>query len=138
VIQCQVSAPAFYWGSRQQTQHPVFVQGSVGMTCSKQEGVKVDLDIELQGLPARRQRELRQGGDVLTYTLFLNPNYTLAWGDGSAGTRPITDSISLKSKDQTLTRTYILYGRLDGGEGAATGRYLDAVVTRLNYTASCQ
>ena len=139
-VQCQVRAPAFFFGRIDQTYlpAPMYVQGSVAVSCTKQRGLSVDVELELRGLPGEVTRELRQDTETLTYAFFLKSNHTIPWGDGSAGTQPITDSLKLRDNDTAVTKTYTLYGRLDGNQGGSPGRYFGAVVPRLFYTPACK
>ena len=140
--QCEISAPLYNFGRHPMTASsaPIRTQGSISLTCTKliQQGFPVNVDIELQGLPPRPSRALRgHEGEDLTYALFLEPALTRAWGDGSSGTYAILDNIELRGNDRVLSRTYVLYGRVDGGQQGSPGRYLGSIASRLRYTVSC-
>lgn len=95
--------------------------------------------LDLAGNPPSVPRELRStAGSQLSYGLFLDAPLTLTWGDGSGGTYPMTDAIELKGNERAVTRSYMLYGQVDGGQQGDAGRYLDAVAVRLRYTTSCK
>ena len=140
---CEISAPLFTFGRQEMTSTspPILTQGSVSVTCTKniKPGFEVNVDIDLSGIPPRLPRLLRSGqSDQLNYNLFLEPARTIAWGDGSNGTQPITSSMQLKGNDRVLTQTYSLYGRVEGGQQGEVGRYIDAIAARLRYTLKCK
>jgi spore coat protein U-like protein len=138
---CEVAAPLYTFGRQEMTDStpPILAQGTASITCTKliQQGFPVTISLELSGIPPRVPRELRAAQGQLNYGLFLDPPHTLVWGDGSAGTHAIEDTIELKGNTRTVTRNYMLYGQVDGGQQADAGRYLDAVAVRLRYTTSC-
>jgi spore coat protein U-like protein len=139
---CEVSAPLYTFGRQELTSssNPILSQGSISVTCTKtiQQGFRVNVGIDLTGIPPRLPRLLKSGqSDQLNYNLFLEPARNIAWGDGSNGTQPITDLMVLQGSTRVLTRTYSLYGRVDGGQQGGAGQYFDAIAARLRYTLSC-
>ena len=140
---CEISAPLYTFGRQQMTDvtPPIRAQGMTSITCTKlvKPGFLVTVDVDLAGIPPRVPRELRStAGSQLSYGLFLDAPLTLTWGDGSGGTYAIKDFIEMKGNERVVTRNYMLYGQVDGGQQGDAGRYLDAVAVRLRYTTSCK
>ena len=141
--QCEVSASLYDFGRHEISSitPPIRTQGSISVTCTKLAlpGFLVSADIELQGLPPEESRNLRgKEGDELTYGLFLDAALTRVWGDGTGGTRTISDVIEMRGTNRVVTRTYLLFGRVNGGQTGRPGRYLGAVASRLNYRLTCK
>ena len=139
---CTVSAPVFSFGRHPITgsTNPSLAQGSVTVNCDKniREGFLVTISLDLSGLPPADPRQLTSGqGSLLEYGMYLDPMRTRVWGDGSRGTDVITDTLEMRGGVQNVSRTYLLYGTVTGGQPATTGNYLGAINAELRYGAIC-
>ena len=140
---CTVSAPVFSFGRHPMTgsTDPIHAQGSVTVNCDKniQQGFLVTVSFDLSGIPPADPRQLAAAqGNLLDYGLYLDPTRTRVWGDGSRGTDVISDTLEMRGGVRNVTRTYLLYGRVTGGQPATTGNYLGAINAEMRYGASCE
>jgi spore coat protein U-like protein len=87
-------------------------------------------------------RLMSSGSHLLVYNLYVDPNRTIVWGDGSAGTQVINDSYLLLPVIQALgppqirtteTRHYPVYGRIPARQNAYVGNYSDTLIVTVNY-----
>ena len=137
--QCQVNAQVFDFGRHQMstTAPPIDSNATISVTCTRvaQEGLSVDVEFELKGLPAEPDRQMRDqiGGGYLRYNMFVDPARTRYWGDGSQGTSTFPGTILLDNRNRVGTLVFRLYGRVDGGQVVLPGQWLGAVVSRLEY-----
>ena len=119
---------------------PIYAQGSVTVNCDKniQQGFLVTVTFDLSGIPPADPRQLTSGpGDLLDYGIYLDPTRTRVWGDGTRGTDVITDTLEMQGGTRNVSKTYLLYGRVNGGQPAAIGNYLGAINAEMRYGASC-
>ena len=140
---CTVSTPVFSFGRQPMTgsTNPIYAQGSITVVCDKiiQQGILVTITFDLSGLPPADPRELASGqGELLDYNVYLDPTRTRVWGDGTKGTEAISDVIEMRGSARHESKTYLLYGRVNGGQPAATGNYLNSINAEMRYGVSCQ
>jgi spore coat protein U-like protein len=98
---------------------PLDVAGSITHNCPRQRPVQILLD--RGGSATFTPREMRSGGEVLAYNLYLDPPSTPGariWGDGSGGTYGYAGSGRV---------TVPLYGRVFPLQDVAVGTYSDTV-----------
>jgi len=74
-------------------------------------------------------RGLRSGAMNLFYNLFSDATRLVIWGDGSAGTSPVTQFISAQNYNQRHT----VYGRVFVGQYPDTGNYADAPIVTIEF-----
>ena len=139
---CQVYTPVFSFGRRDlvSTQNPIYASSAIDVRCVKtiDPGFEVTVDFDVSGLPPASPRELAASESRLTYNLYLNAAMTDRWGDGTGGSQTIKDAIELKGNIRDVTRTYLLYGRVDGGQQGEIGFYEGVVAARLDTRMSCK
>jgi spore coat protein U-like protein len=68
----------------------------------------------------------------LRYQLYRDSGYSQIWGDGSAGTFTVTDTISL-GLIFPITRNYTVYGSIAANAAYSVGSYSDPVVVTVTY-----
>lgn len=74
------------------------------------------------------RRMTRGGGtDQVHYQLYQNASYSIAWGDGSAGTSTVTGTGTGSS--QLLT----VYARVQPQTTPMAGTYTDTVIATITY-----
>lgn len=85
--------------------------------CVSQQPVRVSLD---RGQSATfAARELRLGGEVLRYNLYLDAARITIWGDGTGGTAVYTST-------RNMLRATV-YGRIPPGQDPVVGTYRDTI-----------
>ena len=139
---CTVSAPVFAFGRHPMSGsiEPILAPGSITVSCDKivQQGTPVTITFDLSGLPPSDPRQLSSGqGAQLDYAIYLDPTRTRVWGDGTRGTETISDILEMQGNIRTASRTYQLYGKVNGGQPAVTGAYLNAINAEMRYGTSC-
>lgn len=143
--QCQVSAQVFDFGrhTMSSTSPPIHSNGTISVTCTRvaQNGLSVDVEFELKGLPPDPARQMRdQIGAYLAYDMYVDPARTRYWGDGTQGTATFQSTCLLDDRNRVCTIPFVLYGKVHGQQGATPpGQWLGAVVSRLEYRfANCR
>lgn len=137
--QCQVNVPVFNFGrhSMSSDSPPIDTSGTISVTCTRaaQEGLSLEVQFELKGLPPDPTRQMRDriGGGYLRYFMFVDPARTRHWADGSQGTSTLQGGCLLDNRNRVCTIPFLLYGRVDGGQVVLPGQWLGAVVSRLEY-----
>jgi len=79
------------------------------------------------GNPA--SRAMRSGAVNLFYNLFSDVTRFVIWGDGSAGTSPVTQVIEGRKYD----KRHAVYGRVFAGQYPDTGSYADAPLVTIEF-----
>ncbi len=79
------------------------------------------------GNPA--SRAMRNGAVNLFYNLFSDAARFVIWGNGSAGTSPVTQFISAKK----YKKTHAVYGRVFFGQDPDPGSYADALMVTIEF-----
>lgn len=120
------------------TAPPVYTHGTISVTCTRhpQDRLSVNVEFELNGLPAETDRQMRDqvGGAYLRYNMFVDAARTRYWGDGSQGTEFFQSTCFLDERNRVCTVPFALYGKVDGGQQLVPpGKFLGAVVSRLEY-----
>lgn len=141
-VVCNVTTPVFAFGrhSLTQTTDPIYAQGSITVSCEKilLPNVPMILTLELSGIPADDPRELASEQPArLEYNLYLDAVRTRVWGDGSRGTEIISDSLLMPGGTRDVSKTYVLYGRVNGGQAATGGNYANAITAEMRYGITC-
>ena len=141
--ECQVSTPLFNFGRHEMslTAAPVLAESTVSVTCTRARvpGLTVRVDFDLLGLPSDPGRLMRdRESGLLRYDMFVDSGRRQFWGDGSGGTKTITDRLDLNDVQPIVTRTYQVYGTVYGQQRADPGQWLGFVSVRLEYETKCK
>jgi spore coat protein U-like protein len=99
--------------------------GSVTITCTKGNGVTVDLDLGSHASGAVRR--MAGGPDFLTYELYKENAHTNVWGSG------VPNSLATGGAPSKAARTFTVYGNLVGGQDVGAAAYSDTVLATVNY-----
>lgn len=78
-------------------------------------------------------RQMANNTERLGYNLYLDHNRTVIWGDGNGDTSYIKDFIVTNGKNNPITRTYTIYGRLPALQDVPSGNYLDSLQINIDY-----
>lgn len=89
--------------------------------CPPGQPLRVSLDPGSSGVFAAR--EMRQGGEVLLYNLFLDAARTVVWGDGTGGSS-IGPGVTTRSGGTTSAW---VFGRIPAGQDVVAGAFADTV-----------
>lgn len=113
---------------------PLDSVATVTVSCSGQPGEAVSyrIGVSAGGSGSTAARRLRgPGGAALDYNLFTNGARSLVWGDGSAGSLFVGDTLSLTGGAQQ--RSHPLYGRIFPRQNVGPGTYTDTLVISLEF-----
>ena len=77
------------------------------------------------GSYAARQMRLITGTEVMLYNLYTNAARTQVWGDGSAGTAVVTNTINTSGPpgNPPQISTYTIFGLVGGNQNLSPGNY---------------
>ena len=104
--------------------------GSVTIFCTVLQLGTVTVDLSPGSSGSYAARRMSTAGDTLTYNLYLNPERTLVFGDGSSGTGHFGPLIL---PILGVNRTIDIYGLIPAGQNVKAGSYSDTVVITLSY-----
>jgi spore coat protein U-like protein len=126
---CTISTTAVAFGAYDplvtNASAPKDANGGVTVTCTK--GSVPTVALGLGSNPSGSVRQMSAGGgNFLTYELYSASDYSTVWG---TGTSAYTASAALNKNPRTFT----VYGRVPGGQDAATGAYADTVLATVNF-----
>jgi spore coat protein U-like protein len=108
---------------------PDDTNATIQTSCQAGTGVGVSYTISATTVLNEGERTLSSAGSSLQYNLYLDTARTVIWGDGTSGTSMIQDSFQ-----GSATKTYSVYGRIFGGQYAATtGTYADTLTITVSY-----
>lgn len=99
---------------------------SISMTCSNTTNYNVGLNAGLASGATVSTRRMSNGANVISYSLYSDPNRTLNWGQ-TVGTDTITGTGS--GTTQVLT----VYGRVPAGQFVTPGNYSDTIIATVTY-----
>lgn len=109
--------------------------GQIDVTCTlllgSSDSVAYSIQLSTGGAGSYSPRQMNGVGSPLNYNLYRDASRTLVWGDGSGGTVTGSDSYTLGLVPEL--RSYVVYGRIDSGQGSAAGVYADAVLVTLDF-----
>jgi spore coat protein U-like protein len=72
-------------------------------------------------------RRMANGGYILDYNLYTDPNRMVVWGDGISG-------VTVSGSGTGSTVDHPVYGRIPGGQtGAYIGSYSDTITVTLSF-----
>jgi spore coat protein U-like protein len=94
--------------------------------CPPGQPVRVTLDTGQSG--TFTWRELRGGGEVLRYNLYLDAARTIVWGDGTAGTAvgPLVKDVA-----RGVTSAWV-FGRVPPAQDVTVGAYADTITVTVD------
>jgi spore coat protein U-like protein len=107
--------------------------GTIAVTCSGAASDTASYTIAItSGWGTFSARKLVAGADTLTYNLYKDSGCTQVWGDGTAGTSTVSDSVTLTST--SVTTNYVVYSRIAGGQRMAkVNTYSDNLIVTVTY-----
>lgn len=108
---------------------PVDATGTIRYKCApEQQNVTPLIRISLgEGPDKTFERRMTRSAETLRYNVFLDPQRTVVWGDGSRGTLAYTAACC------AVFSTANLYGRIFPGQDVAAGSYHDTIVVTIEF-----
>ena len=121
---------------------PLDVQGRVSYMCNNSGG-----DVSRTGTPVTlgklivqislspgnggtfQQRYLAGGRDRLRYNLYLDPQRTIVWGDGTSGSQTYSEH----AQPNGHTVVVPVYGRIFAGQDVEGASYGDTIIVTLDF-----
>jgi spore coat protein U-like protein len=112
---------------------PTDGMGNIQVTCSGSMGQTVSYSVAIGSGTAGSffPRKMSGGASTLLYNLYTDATHLTVWGDGNAGTFPLTDMYTLAAPN--MIRNYTVYGRLFSGQNANVGVYTDNLTVTVSY-----
>lgn len=105
---------------------PTDSTGTVTVSCFGSATISIALSTGGSGSYSSRQ--MTNGGARLLYQVYANATRTTIWGDGTAGTVTVTDTLTGFS-----SRNYIAYGRIPTFQPVRPGPYADTITVTVSY-----
>lgn len=96
--------------------------------CTPAPRLRISLDAGGSG--SFGARELRSGGEVLRYNLYLDAARTVVWGDGTGGSSVGPDVVVRGAGGMT---TAYVFGRIAAGQDPAPGAYTDTIRVTFDF-----
>src|SRR5437899_11485106 len=120
-------APALGFGSYDVfSAVPNTTSQNVSVTCLAPTTMTVSIGASAtSGSIANRQMAQAAGSGRLAYNIYKDSGFTQLWGDGTAGTTPLTLTVLLNT-------TFTVYGKADASQNVPAGTYTDTVVITIN------
>jgi spore coat protein U-like protein len=131
---CNVSATALPFGTYNPTSAGAKdATGTVTVTCTVLVALNLSWTVTMsKGLsPSYSPRQMSNGTGRLNYNIYTNAARTTVWGDGTASTNSISDSIILQIG--TTVTNYTMYGRIPALQDVRAGPYSDSIVLTIDY-----
>lgn len=122
---CMLSSTALSFGVIDplvEMQHDSTAQ--IHVTCDPQATFTISLST---GAGSYNQRALVSGANLLNYNLYIDPQRTMIWGDGSGTTRTVSGSADSAGTSHTI------YGSIPWQPRAVPGVYSDTIVITVSY-----
>ena len=130
--QCQISVSDLVFGQyRFNSPDPVETTATVGTRCvDNGTGLAVGYTLTIDpAVPGARS--MSGPGGALRYGVYVDPNRSLPWGDGTGGTTPIAGNFLLPG---VTAATHTVYGRIPARQtDISPGSYTDVLVITLTY-----
>ena len=101
---------------------------NIRATCTSGNAYQISLNGGTPGGTVSARRMVRSGGtETVSYQLFRNSGYTLAWGDGTAATSVATGT------GNGLQSTFTVYGRVPAQTTPRPGTYTDTITATITF-----
>ncbi|MCX7982833.1 MAG: spore coat U domain-containing protein [Syntrophales bacterium] len=107
---------------------PVDSQGIITITCNTNERTTTAIGPSPNsgGFNPRKMKQTG-GSELLNYNLYTDASRSTIWGDGTGGTRTVTQRVNRTTVNLTV------YGRIPAGQDVSVGQYSDILVITVNY-----
>ncbi len=77
-------------------------------------------------------RQLKSGGNLISYNLFQDMNRTQIWGDGTSGTSVFSATVPVAVVG-LFSNTYTVFGRIPALQNKPAGSYTDTVTVTFTF-----
>ena len=109
--------------------------GTITVNCTTTLGlgllVNWDILLSTGGSGGYSPRRLQSGANTLNYNLYSSAARTAVWGDTTASTVKVSDSVLVVIGG--ISQQYTVYGRVPALQNVAAGNYTDTITITLNY-----
>ena len=108
--------------------------GAISVSCTASVGAVVSYTIKLNGGSSGTisARKMSAGASNLFYQLYTNISRSTVWGDGTAGSSSVADSL-LGIGVSAVVKPYTVFGRIGASQNVSSGVYADSVTVLVEY-----
>jgi len=125
---CNISASNIDFGTSGVLGSDLIANGTVSAQCTAGDSYSIALNSgTTPGATLADRRMLSGGSSVVHYQLYTAANFSTVWGDGTAGTAPIS-GVGTGSG-----QSYTVYGRVAAQSTPAPGSYTDVITATITY-----
>ena len=131
---CSLSTPGLAFGTHDYgAARTLDISTTLTLSCTCGAGDTLQYRISLSaGRGTMDMRHMVSGGERLDFNLFVDAARTLAWGDGTAGSRSVAGGPLACSGGITLAHT--VYGRVFAGARIVPGWYVEpSIIATLDW-----
>jgi spore coat protein U domain-containing protein, fimbrial subunit CupE1/2/3/6 len=107
---------------------PVDSTGSVTLKCLGMEA-NITIDLNKGGSSTFTPRRMVNGGELLTYNLYVDASRATIWGDGTGGTSRYSNA----SPPNNSNVIVVVYGRIPAAQDVTAGSYADTVTATITW-----
>lgn len=126
---CTVSTTGITFGTYNVFQGaPTDANGQVTFRCTTFE-IFVRIELDRGGAPSFNPRQMRQGGEILSYNLYRDASRNTIWGDGTGGTQEFLQLFIPGNQNINVP----LYGRIPAGQDVSAGTYTNTVIATISF-----
>lgn len=135
---CAITAvgPAFGTYSPANT-NPTVANGSVTATCTWTGGGSTTVNIVASygtgNSGSYPNRWMLSGANRLNYNIYFESNFQTIRGNGTAGTRTGTATLTVSSGNRTASVSGTMFGRIPAQQDAVPGNYTDTILITMTY-----
>lgn len=117
---------------------PLQINATITVSCSTTTfptpTIPYSVSMGPSGTTGTMARQMAGPGSArLTYNLFIDEARTTVWGDGSAGTMKVVDSIKPALVVVPGAKIYSVFGKIPLGQNVAAGGYGDSLMITVDY-----
>jgi spore coat protein U-like protein len=128
-VDCDITATPLTFPDTGLINRPLSAVSTVDVTCTSGAAFTIELDGgTTPGASMLRRRMIRAGGtDTVDYQLYIDPQHTNIWGDGSYGTSHIA------AVGTGTMHSYTVHGRVPAQTSVPAGNYSDVITATVSF-----
>ncbi|MDR8730094.1 Csu type fimbrial protein [Burkholderia pseudomultivorans] len=127
VNNCNISATNVNFGTASVLSGALAATGSITAQCTNGDAWKIALNGGSSGNVTARQMQRSGGGGTIGYGLYTDAAHSIAWGDGTGGSTPVTGVGTGTSQAVTV------YGAVPAQTTPAPGNYSDTITATISF-----
>lgn len=133
-LECTVSATPVVFGVYNPVSGATAASnGTVSITCGKGPSASYTIAMTTGTAGTYTPRAMASGSNQLRYNLYTDLAYSRIWGNGTAGTFTVSDSMSIRPGPKTVTKQYGAYGLIPARQLAHIGSYTDGITVTVTF-----